>query len=198
MTIIDRPSFNPSSSESVQAFLEQLLQTQTPISTEEGLQLFDALAPVDLDFMFGRWQGMGLPSNHPMDGLLEAASWYGKEFVDAEQVHPLLFTMPNGDIIRVAPNPNAMKMTLSLPLPKNLNTPALKWMFTAITGVLKTEQSQARLRMMDYRGKVSATMIYDHLPINDSFRKIDENRVFGVMDYKEIKQPFFFALTRVS
>ena len=52
--------------------------------------------------------------------------------------------------------------------------------------------------MMDYRGKVSATMIYDHLPINDSFRKIDDNRVFGVMDYKEQEQPFFFVLTRVS
>ena len=39
---------------------------------------------------------------------------------------------------------------------------------------------------------------YDHLPINDSFRKIDENRVLGVMDYKHIEQSFFFVLTRVS
>lgn len=198
MNTLDRPSFNPRSTDSAQEFLDQVLQTQTIIATEEGLQLFDALDPVDLEFMWGRWQGMGLPSNHPMDGLLEAANWYGKEFVDAEQVHPLLFSMPNGEVIRVAPNPNAMKFTLSLPLPKKMDNPLLTGFLTTITAVLKTEKSQARLRMMDYRGTVSATMIYDHLPINDSFRKIDENRVLGVMDYKHIEQPFFFVLTRVS
>ena len=178
--------------------MEQTLQHQSTITTEEGLQLLDTLDAVDLEFMWGRWQGVGLPSNHPMDGLLEAANWYGKEFVDAEHVHPLLFSMPNGEIIKVAPNPNAMKMTLSLPLPKNVDNPVLKFLFTTMNGFLKTEQSQARLRMMEHRGKVSATMIYDHLPINDSFRKIDDNRVLGVMDYKEIEQPFFFVLTRTS
>lgn len=198
MNTLDRPSLNPSSTETARTFLDQVIQTQTIISTEEGLQLIDALDPVDLDFMWGRWQGMGLPSNHPMDGLLEAAHWYGKEFVNAEQVHPLLFSMPNGEVIKVAPNPNAMKFTLSLPLPKQMDNPLLTGMFTTINRVLKTEQSQARLRMMDYRGKVSATMIYDHLPINDSFRKVDKDQVLGVMDYKEIQQPFFFILTRVS
>jgi hypothetical protein len=62
--------------------------------------------------------------------------------------------------------------------------------------LLKTEESQARLRMMDYRGKVSATMIYDHLPINDSFRQVDDNTVLGIMDWKKSPQPFFFVLKR--
>lgn len=202
MNTLDRPSLDANSPESVQAFLEHALHHQSVITTAEGLQAFDALTPVDIDFMLGRWKGMGLPSHHPMDGLLEAANWYGKEFVSAEHVHPLLFSMANGDIIKVAPNPNAMKMTMSLPLPQNLDNPilnpVLKLMLSTMNGVLKTEDSQARLRMMDYRGKVSATMIYDHLPINDSFRKIDDNQVLGVMDYKEIEQPFFFALTRES
>ena len=30
-----------------------------------------------------------------MDGLLEASGWWGKQFVDSETVHPLLF--PTGD-----------------------------------------------------------------------------------------------------
>ncbi|MDJ0533414.1 MAG: GXWXG domain-containing protein [Xenococcaceae cyanobacterium MO_207.B15] len=38
-------------------------------TTEKALQLFDALEPVNLDFMFGRWQGSGLHTDHPMDGL---------------------------------------------------------------------------------------------------------------------------------
>ena len=60
----------------------------------------------------------------------------------------------------------------------------------------KTDVSQARLRMLESRGVVTATMIYDYLPINDSFKKIDENSVLGLMDYKVISQPFFFVLQR--
>jgi hypothetical protein len=41
-------------------------------------------------------------------------------------------------------------------------------------------------------------MIYDQLPINDSFRKIDDNTVFGAMDFKGVPQPFFFVLRRVD
>ena len=41
--------------------------------------------------MVGRWRGSGLPTGSPLDGLLESYGWYGKEFVDAETVHPLLF-----------------------------------------------------------------------------------------------------------
>ena len=48
--------------------------------------------------------------------------------------------------------------------------------------------------MTTYRGKSSATMIYDQLPINDVFRKIDQDAVFGVMDLKGMKSPFFVIL----
>ena len=33
-------------------------------TTEKALQLFDALEAVNLDFMFGRWQGFGLGASH--------------------------------------------------------------------------------------------------------------------------------------
>jgi hypothetical protein len=67
-------------------------------------------------------------------------------------------------------------------------------MFT--NSLLKTDKSQARLRSMEYRGVVTATMIYDYLPINDSFKKVDDNTVFGIMDFKNSPQPFFFTLKR--
>ncbi len=162
-------------------------------TTEKALQMFDALESVNLDFMFGRWQGSGLHTDHPMDGLLESSNWYGKEFVDAENVHPLLFLDSQGQVFKVAPNPTAMKLVLKFPLPKN---DSLKPLLMLINSLLKTEKSQARLRMMEYRGKVSATMIYDYLPINDSFRKVDNNTVLGIMDYKDSPQPFFFVLKR--
>jgi hypothetical protein len=50
--------------------------------------------------------------------------------------------------------------------------------------------------MTEYRGVLSATMIYDQLPTNDIFRKLDDNTVLGLMDNKTIKDPFFFKLIR--
>ena len=62
--------------------------------------------------------------------------------------------------------------------------------------MLQTEEPKARLRMTEYRGVVSATMIYDSLPINDIFRKVDDDTVLGVMDLRFTPQPFFFVLRR--
>ncbi|MBE9037994.1 DUF4334 domain-containing protein [aff. Roholtiella sp. LEGE 12411] len=171
----------------------QLILKTGKTTTQRALQLFDTLEPVNLDFMLGRWQGSGLHTDHPMDGLLESSNWYGKEFVDAENVHPLLFLDSQGKIFQVAPNPSLMSWVLKLPIPKNNS---LKPLLMLINSLLKTDKSQARLRMMEYREKVTATMIYDYLPINDSFKKVDENTVLGIMDYKNLPQPFFFVLKR--
>lgn len=68
--------------------------------------------------------------------------------------------------------------------------------FQAAMPLLATGRSRARLRMTSYRGKSSATMIYDQLPINDVFRKIDDNAVLEAMDCKAMPTPFFFILRR--
>ncbi|EDX86665.1 hypothetical protein S7335_4370 [Synechococcus sp. PCC 7335] len=162
-------------------------------TTAAALALFDQLAPVDIEFMLGQWKGSGFQTGHPMDGLLEAANWYGKAFIGSECVHPLLFLDGSGQTFKVAPNPQMMKLALRLPLPKN---DVLGPMYALLTSMLKTEESQARLRMMEYRGKVSATMIYDYLPIHDVFRKVDDNTLLGLMDYKGLSDPFFFVLER--
>jgi hypothetical protein len=164
-------------------------------TTEKALKLFDALESVNLNFMLGRWQGSGLHTDHPMDGLLEASNWYGKEFINPETVHPLLFLDTQGNIIKVAPPSKAMNWALKIPILKN---DSMKPLLRLTNSLLKTEKSQARLRMMEYREKVSATMIYDFLPINDSFRKVDDNTVLGIMDLKDLSQPFFFVLKRCS
>lgn len=176
-------------------FLEkfQTIQQQGQTTTEEALQLFDELDTVDLDFMIGRWKGSGFHTNHPMDGLLETANWYGKEFINPEQVHPLLFLDGNNNIFKVDPNPILMNLTLRFPIPRN---EAMKSLFTFMNPMMKTDESKARIRMMEHRQKISATMIYDYLPINDIFRKIDENIVLGLMDFKGMQQPFFFILNR--
>lgn len=163
-------------------------------TTEEALTLFDSLDAVSIDFMLGRWRGSEITTGHPMDGLLGLANWYGKEFVSADCVHPLLFSNGSGEVFKVVPHDQMMKFALGFSIPKN---DLVKSASTLLTSLLKTEKSQARLRMMEHRGKLSATMIYDYLPINDVFRKVDEQTVLGLMDYKASTQPFFFSLTRV-
>jgi hypothetical protein len=48
-----------------------------PPATEEW---FQALQPVRAQDMIGLWQGVGIPSGHPLDGVLENLGWFGKRF----------------------------------------------------------------------------------------------------------------------
>ncbi|MGA8010517.1 MAG: DUF4334 domain-containing protein [Thiomonas sp.] len=164
-------------------------------TTEEALEIFDSLGPVEVDFMIGKWTGDGFQTSHPMDGLLEAYHWYGKRFESPEDVHPLVFSTLRGDVACV--NPVFMGPLLRLAdrmlMPK---LPAAGRLFQLAMPLFTTSKSRARLRMTAYRGKPSATMIYDQLPINDVFRQINENSVFGIMDRKGMKKPFFFILRR--
>ena len=163
------------------------------LTTTEALAFFDELATVDLDFMLGKWKGSGLHTNHPMDGWLEIAGWYGKEFIDRDRVHPLLFLNQGDRVVKISPVLSGLELALRFP---GLKNEALKPIFNLIISILKTEKSQARMRMLEHRGKISATMIYDCLPINDVFRKIDDNTLLGLMDFKKMQQPFFFILRR--
>ena len=51
----------------------------------------------------------------------------------------------------------------------------------------------AQVRQVEFRGKVSVGMIYNHLPIIDYFRRVDETTLMGVMDYKG-RIPLYFYL----
>jgi hypothetical protein len=162
-------------------------------STAEALTLFDGLDCVDTDFMLGDWKGAGFPTDHPLDGVLEVYHWYGKKFESTEHVHPLVFTNTRGN--KVSVNPALIPLSLSdvMPIPK---APFMGRLMQYCIPLLSTRRSRARLRMTSYRGKVSATMIYDDKPINDVFRQVDGNTVLGIMDRKGMAQPFFFVLRR--
>jgi hypothetical protein len=55
---------------------------------------------------------------------------------------------------------------------------------------------EATIRMVEYRGVVSATMVYDKHPIFDSFRLEDADTVVGAMDRKGEDAPLLFRLRR--
>ncbi len=164
-------------------------------TAEDAMELFDSLEPVDVGFMIGNWKGEGFHTNHPLDGLLEAYHWYGKRFESPEDVHPLVFSTLRGGLAIVNPALLGPSLGLMGRVPM-LKSPMAGRIFQTLMPFLTTSRSRARLRMTTYRGKSSATMIYDHLPMNDVFRKIDQDAVFGVMDLKGMNSPLFFILRR--
>ncbi len=164
-------------------------------TTEEGLALFDSLPPASADFMLGAWAGTGLASDHPMDGLLEAYGWHGKHFESTEDVHPLVFVRSGGRRCRLGPRRLFAGLALNR-WPRLARSALMGQVFRLLMPLLQVGRSRARLRLTDYRGKLTATMQYDNLPINDVFARIDEDTVLGVMDLKGMRQPFFFLLRR--
>jgi hypothetical protein len=162
-------------------------------TSEEALSLFDSLAPINQTFMHGKWHGAGFNTNHPMDGLLETFGWHGKEFIDDNSVHPLVCCDTRGRLFNVDPQRIPMSLATGASLPRSA---FMSRLFLGLKPLLQTGKPRARLRMMEYRGKVSATMVYDHLPIHDVFRKVDDNTVLGIMDLRGLEKPFFFILRR--
>jgi hypothetical protein len=165
------------------------------VSTAETWDIFDSLDRADINFMIGSWKGTSFPTDHPLDGVLEAFQWHGKRFDDAEHVHPLVFKAISGGTASVDPvwMLPVVRWLDRLPIPKSeVVGRALQLSLPLFT----TSRSCARLRLTNYRGKESATMIYDALPIHDIFRKVDASTVFSVMDLKGMEQPFFFVLQR--
>ncbi|MEO1216795.1 MAG: DUF4334 domain-containing protein [Bacteroidota bacterium] len=171
------------------SLLEKIL-TERKGTTEEALQVFDKLPPASLEFMHGRWKGSEIETGHPMEGLLTQSGWYGKIFENNEEVHPLVvFGKDKKELYSL--NPAYLPLDFKLPKSDLLGT-----LMNKSRIVLETKESKARLRNMEYRGKVCATMAYDEKPIFDMFAKIDDKRVLGVMDFKGDPNPYFFMLER--
>lgn len=148
----------------------------------DALAVFDSLDPVDADTMIGEWRGGEVRTGHPLEGLLTVSNWDGKSFQDSETVFPLVFKDLKGN--RFAGSPSRMPMRLMM----KLSLPEEDWitkLFLFCKPIFATKKPGARLRMTEFRGKTSATMIYDTKPICDVFRRMDDSRVMGCMDLRD-------------
>jgi hypothetical protein len=171
----------------------KLRALQGGTTVEEALAFFDSLPAVTLDQMIGSWQGSGVQTGNPFDGLLESLGWHGKRFLGPDDVHPLVFEGPKG-LFTV--NARFVPLGAMLRFNKVLRHPVTPRLAKPVMRLLRTSAPQARLRMVEYRGIVTATMCYDALPINDHFRRVDTDTLVGAMDARGLAQPFLFALHR--
>lgn len=170
-----------------------------PLKTAEALALFDRLPPASVEQLLGSWRGSSVASGHPLDGLLERCHWHGKRFEDVESVHPLVFRGPGGGLVSLEPRWLLPSLPLLLRWPV-LRAPLLLALFTPLfrllMPLLTTRQPRARLRLCSCRGVETAAMLYDHAPIIDAFRRLDDDTLLGLMDLRGMEQPFFFLLQR--
>lgn len=162
-------------------------------STAGALTLFDSLPPVQVDQMLGNWHGAEVSTGNPLDGVLELSGWHGKRYYSAEDAHPLVMEGRRG---LFAVNPALVLMRTAMKAAPLLRRLKLGGVARTLLPVVKTEKPAARLRMMEYRGVVSGTMVYDALPVNDHFRRVDEDTLFGAMDFRGLDAPFMFVLRR--
>jgi hypothetical protein len=61
-------------------------------------------------------------------------------------------------------------------------------------------KGEASLWLEDFRGEVTATMVYDGQPVHDHFKQIDDNAVMGIMNGKGVLDNgryYYFYLERV-
>lgn len=165
-----------------------------PSTTADALELFDSCPAVESESIRGTWHGAELPTGHPLDGMLAASGWWGKAFLDSETVHPLLFRGGSGDVLW-ALNPvlafGGLGLVTRIPALSRRN---IAGAINLLTPVLRTRLPRARLRTTRYRGVDTATMIYDQLPINDVFRRLDDQTLLGAMDLRGVRAPYFFVL----
>lgn len=163
-----------------------------PMSTDEAIALFDAAAPATPEQLIGRWCGSGLNTGHPMDGMLEAAYWQGKEFRDVDTVFPLIHIVPLWGEMRLNPARLPIDLVTALPWRDRF----LPFAFPLLAPFFATQRPRACLRHVGFRGRSHAAMIYDGLPIIDYFACLEPDLMLGWMQRRGDPQPFFFSLRR--
>ena len=156
------------------------------VSLEQATSIFDSLPSVTIGFMIGKWQGTPFPTGHPVDDLLQPAGWYGKEFIDADQVNPMMFYARDGkEIFSVDP-----------PLFHAMIPRLMGRRVADFRTELETTEPKARLRNVEQRGIVTASMIYNTRPVIDHFRKVDEDTVMVMMEDNTPHPALIFVLRR--
>ncbi|MGY1643871.1 GXWXG domain-containing protein [Geodermatophilus sp. SYSU D00703] len=158
------------------------------------LAFFDRLPPVQPAALAGRWRGAELPTGSRLDGLLAAHGWYGKEVVDTETVHPLLFAGPGG--VPRPVDPALAPLSLLLRRPGLGRSRAARAAFAVVRPLLRTDRPAARVRVVTHRGVATGALVYDRLPVVDAFRSVTPDLLLGLMDLRGLPEVFAFLLER--
>jgi hypothetical protein len=76
-----------------------------------GLRSLEPVLPAE---MVGLWRGVGIPSGHPLDGVLENLQWFGKRFDADLRADALLFQWRPGRLVPIEPSFFPMGLVIRL------------------------------------------------------------------------------------
>lgn len=139
-----------------------------------------------------------LRSQSPVDVKDLDALW---KALDTVQVDSLLGEWKGGDFATGHPASRQLEKSRWFGKTFNSRTDAKPLICRRENGELfsdkETMRGEASLWMVEFRGEVTATMVYDGMPVLDHFKKVDENTLLGVMNGKlpgieEIGHYYFF------
>ncbi|KAF5021799.1 hypothetical protein F66182_6174 [Fusarium sp. NRRL 66182] len=153
------------------------------VTPEEAAEMFDSLPALRPKELIGLWKGQSFLTGSPQDGQLESSGWYGREFIDENTVHPLVFKSKDNGRFAVDPLKAMALASQGTHLPDAQSE-------------AETKEAKARIRVVEFRGMATASMVYNQLPIIDSFRKVDDNTLLGAMENVQLPSPYFFVLGR--
>jgi hypothetical protein len=109
-------------------------------------------------------------------------------------VHPLLFRDRRG---RPRPvDPALAPLAVHRRAPGLARTTLARTGFAVVRPLRTTRRPAARVRAVEFRGVLSAALVYDRLPIVDVLRRVEPGTLLGLMDLRGVAQPFFFVLRR--
>ncbi len=140
--------------------------------------------------------GSGTCDRAPARRVLENLGWFGKRFTADLKADPLLFR--SGERRLTAVDPAYVPLRLALRFHRFGQTQAASNLFSYLHGRLCARGPAATLRSLPFEGLTSAAMVYDRQPITDHFRRIDENRLMGVMVIQGDPRRYVFTLERVT
>lgn len=146
---------------------------------------FDALAPAGVGMLTGFWKADPGYAETPGGRLLIESGWWGARFVDQETVHPLLFRTGDGDGLFAAD----LLRVLAL-----LGDGAQD--LSARREQVETSAPIGRVRMIEYRGVVTATLVYDQVPVLDYLRVVDNDTMVAAVEGRGMVERPAYALLR--
>lgn len=162
----------------------------------EMLAWFRSLDPVGADEMIGLWKGVGVPSGHPLDGVLENLQWFGKQFHEDMRVDALLFQWQPDHVVAI--DPKFFPIRLIVRGGSLGRTAKARNLFSHMQKAFRARGPTASLQMLLLDNVLTAAMVYDSQPITDYFRRVDKNEIAGMMTVKDDERHLFFKLSRTD
>ncbi|WP_104668862.1 DUF4334 domain-containing protein [Ensifer adhaerens] len=164
-------------------------------SRQAALERFRRLPPITPRELVGLWRGRCIATGHPFDGVLENLGWFGKRFGSDLRADALLFRAGPGRLRAI--DPKWAPLRLALRCHRFGRTLIARSIFSHLQRVFQAKGPVACLKTLAFDGAASAAMVYDDQPIIDHFRKIDENRIMGLMIIRNDQRVYAFELTRM-